>query len=180
MCRSKSDPNISQVEEDEHRFLSEITNTSVGVWTKTISADKLDVPVQFKLDTGADVSIHVALGETKKQFVGLGNIKIPVLGSFMAVLFVNNVNHSETMYVANQTKALLSRSACVKLGLITCECDVESVYNTTERYLFRSEFPKLFQFSGKLKHRITPECRPFAINTPRSVPYPLLPNDKQE
>ncbi|XP_067943442.1 uncharacterized protein [Watersipora subatra] len=97
VCRSKSEPNISQVEEEERIFLGEITDTSVGVWTKTISVDKLDAPVQFKLDTGADVSIlpstlcvHVALEKTKKQFVGPGNIKIPVLGSFRAVLTVNN------------------------------------------------------------------------------------------
>lgn len=191
MCRSKTDHSVSQVEESGSVFLGEISDANVGVWTKTINVDKLDASVQFKLDTGADVSIlpkslcsHVMLDATKKQFVGPGNSKITVLGSFRAKLSVNDCTHTETMYVVDQTKALLSRSACVQLGLITCVCDVDSVSNATDASVFRSEYPKLFQGLGKMKQEVGIElrsdCRPFAINTPRPVPYPLLSSVKQE
>lgn len=190
-CKYKYNNSVNEVEDTDSFFIGEITDASVGVWTKTIHLDELGKPVQFKLDTGADVSIlpkslctHMTLDAVTKNFVGPGNTKITAVGSFSATLRVNGITYTETMYVVDQTKALLSRSACVRLGLITCICDVDSISSPTDASVFRSEFPMLFQGLGKMKQEVGIElrsdCKPFAINTPRPVPYPLMSSVKQE
>jgi len=195
MCRFKPDHNVHQVEDRDDDassvFLGELTDSNLAAWTKTIKVDALEMPVRFKLDTGADVSVipqalcrYVKLNQTDKKFVGPGNTKIPVLGYFNAKLSVKDVSHIETLYVVDQTKALLSRSACVKLGLITCDCDIDTVCDTTDAIVFKKEFPTLFQGLGRMDNEVGIElrsdCRPFAISTPRSVPYPLLGSVKEE
>lgn len=192
MCKAKLDQNVSQVEEElDAVFLGVVADSTANVWTKTIVVERLNTPVKFKLDTGADVSIlpkqlcdGVALHKTNKHFVGPGNTKISVLGSFETKLSVNGLTHNELMYVVDQSRALLSRDACVKLGLITCNCDIDLVSDNTDVNVFHSEFPNLFKGLGKMKHEVGIELRteyqPFAISTPRSVPYPLLDSVRRE
>lgn len=86
------------------------------------------------------------LKKTRRQFIGPGNTKIDVLGSFEAELNVGGSSRNQTMSVVNQFKALLSPDACVKLGLIACNCDIDSVSSTTNTDVFHTEFPKLFSF----------------------------------
>ncbi|CAM1296134.1 Uncharacterised protein r2_g539 [Pycnogonum litorale] len=194
VCRStsKGDGKVHELEEDlENVFLGDVDVKNNVAWTKTVKVDKLTVPVRFKLDTGADVSIipsrlckSIRLDRADKRLVGPGNTRIPVLGYFTAKLTVNNVSHDENLYVVDQTKALLGRVACVKLGLITCDCHIDAVCDSNVGSVFQKEFPKLFLGLGKMKQEVgielRSECRPFAINTPRSVPYPLLSSVKCE
>ena len=87
----------------------------------------LDLPVRFKLDSGADVSVvpsrlcaHVTVRPTSKRLIAPSNICITVLGEFDSVLTVGSRKHPERLHVVDRTNALLGREACVKLGLITC------------------------------------------------------------
>ena len=91
---------------------------------------------------------------------------------------------TEPVYVVpDQTCPLLSRNACVALGLISCTDEgIGDV--TTQHADFKTEFPSLFTGLGKVKTEVhitlQPDAKPFCIYTPRKIPYPLLPKVKQE
>jgi len=94
VCRSKGGA-VQSVEENDYdqptsnvepckkrqHFLGEITDRDANVeWTKSVVVDPLLVPVRFKLDTGADVTIipqqlckPVQLKEPDKSLFGLSN-----------------------------------------------------------------------------------------------------------
>ena len=85
--------------------------------------------------------------------------------------------------VPDQTCPLLSRNACVALGLIS-RTDEEIGDVTTQHADFKTEFPSLFTGLGKVKTEVhitlQPDTKPFCIYTPRKIPHPLLPKVKQE
>ncbi|XP_067933016.1 uncharacterized protein [Watersipora subatra] len=169
-----------------HFFLGEINDRTADVeWTKTVKVDKIPIPVRFKLDSGADVSIiprklcgSVQLNLPDKSLFGPSNAEIPVLGWFETTLYVNNRKVVEKLYVVAHNKALLSRKACVDLGLIACNTSIDYVSEPCSFDRFKSEFPSLFSGLGRMSQeaevRLKPGSTPFAINVPRSVPYPLL------
>ena len=83
----------------------------------------------------------------------------------------------------NQKWSLLSRRACVKLGLIRCaDEDVEEV--NTGPTDFKAEFPALFSGMGKLKTEchitLRPDAIPFCLYNPRKIPHPLIPKVKSQ
>ena len=144
-------------------------------WVKLLLASaeywraKVDVndnPTVFKLDTGAAVSVisdqepwvhSQQLTKSKQGLRGPGGTNLPVVGTFEASLKYQDKETKETLNVLkNQPQSLLSRNACVKLGLMRTEEKVEEViYNPTPD--FRAEFPKLFKGLGKMEteYRIT-------------------------
>ena len=105
-----------------------------------------------------------------------------MLGCFSAKLSVNDAMHTERLYVVEQNQALLSRIACVKLGLVNRCGEIDNVSQCDSKFM--SEFPKLFNGLGKMKQEakvlLEPDCKPFAIFTPRPVPYPLLKTVEKE
>ena len=79
--------------------------------------------------------------------------------------------------------SLLSRRACVELGLIRrVDKDIEEV--NTGSTDFTAEFTALFSGLGKLKTEchITPrpDAIPFCLYNPRKIPHPLLPKVKSQ
>ena len=54
----------------------------------------------------------------------------------------------------------------------------------TQHADFKTEFSLLFSTLGKVKTEVhislQPETKPYCVNTPRKIPYPLLPKGKQE
>ena len=88
---------------------------------------------------------------------------------------------TERLYVIqNQRCSLLSKRACVNLGLIKRVNEVKQI-STPD---FRAEFPGLFTGLGKLQtpYHITlcPDTKPVCLYTPRKVPHPLLPQVEKE
>lgn len=84
----------------------------------------------------------------------------------------------------DQPKALLGRSACVRLGLIECTCGVGHI-NSDNGAIFQDEFKLPFEGLGRMHLEVdielqTNKCFPFSINTPHSVPYPLPSRVKLE
>ena len=78
---------------------------------------------------------------------------------------------------------LLSRNACVALGLITRTG--EEICNVIIQHAdFKTEFTSLFTGLGKVKTEapitLQPDAKPRCIYTPRKIPHPLLPKVKQE
>ena len=162
---------------------------SEGVWSKLVRVDGISEPVEFKLDTGADVSVipsslckNIKLRAPIKKLKGPGDQCIPVLGCFHSKLTVNDTVHSENLYVVEQNRALLSRNACVKLGLVSRCGEIDSIAQSDSKFM--KEFPALFDGLGRMKQEakvvLEPGCKPYAIYTPRSVPYPLMDRVKKE
>ena len=118
---------------------------------------------EFKLDTGAEVSVCGVdsysgeldkLYKPDKKLVGPGSITLNVLGFVNATLRVGSKSIVEKIYVVkNQVTNLLSKNACMSLGLITC--DVNHVYNVTsdsdvsDYCDFQSEYPDIFIGLGR-------------------------------
>ena len=101
----------------------------------------LELPVRFKLDSGADVWVVpsrlcaiVTLRPTSKRLIAPGNMCITVLGEFDSVLRVGSRKHTERLYVVDHTNPLLGREACVKLGLITCNVSDVSVNDSCSEF----------------------------------------------
>ena len=83
--------------------------------------------------------------------------------------------------VHNQKCSLLSRRACVELGLIRrADKDAEEV--NTGPTDFKAEFPALFSGLGKLKTECHITLRPDAIPfyNPRNIPHALIPKVKSQ
>ena len=159
VCCSSASPTkkIRELEEyeeqeqgDEILFLGELQTTGVG-WTAQLGVNGRNTC--FKLDTGAAVTVVGAniswlkdqkLVKPKQTLRGPGNIKIPVIGMFLANLSYRKSKVTEPVYVIpDQACPLLSRNACVTLGLIT-RADEEIIDVTTQHADFKAEFPTLF------------------------------------
>ena len=107
------------------------------------------------------------LVKPKQTLRGPGNIQIPVIGMFQANLSYRRRKVTEPVYVVpDQTCPLLSRNACVALGLIS-RTDEEIGDVTTQHADFKTEFPSLFTGLGKVKTEVhitlQPDAKPFAF-----------------
>ena len=151
-CRSNSSKpkkvRVNQLVTDAS-FLGEVYSNSDS-WTQLVVVEGLELPVRFKLDSGADVSVvpsklcaNVTLRPTSKRLIAPGNMCITVLGEFDSVLRVGSRKHTERLYVVDETNPLLGREACVKLGLITCNISGVSMNDSY------SEFKELGQVSDE-------------------------------
>ena len=148
---------------------------------------------RLKLDTGGTVTVlsddvqwlkDVELTKTSQVLRGLGNTQLPVKGLFYVTLKYRQSKLTEPIYVVhNQKCSLLSRRACVELGLIRrADKDVEEV--NTGPTDFKAEFPALFSGLGKLKTEchitLRPDAIPFCLYNPRKIPHPLIPKVKSQ
>ena len=195
-CRLSKPRSVNDVDADEpsadQLFLGAVEVGHCGkLWTKHVQVSGVKISVRFKLDSGADVTIipnqlcgNIAMTPSDRTLLGAGNSNIDVLRYFDAKLSVAGKHSNERMYVVKQSKALLSRDACVRLGLIKLLCDVDHL-DVTNGLRFRDEFKSLFTGLGKMHHEVEIELRSnhrsaYSIHTPRSVPYPMLNRVKAE
>ncbi|UYV63060.1 hypothetical protein LAZ67_2003021 [Cordylochernes scorpioides] len=143
----------------------------------------------FKIDTGADVSVMPEncckqnfshqLGKTQKRLYAAG-MAIPVLGNFQATLEANGkVSHDKIYVVKNLHVSLLSAKASEELGFI------QRLLHVNSNPLMDSlkDYPELFSGLGKLnkpyKIELNDQAQPYAIHTPRRIPFPLMNKTKQ-
>ena len=134
---------------------------------------------RFKLDTGAAVSI-VSDREPRQTLRGPGGTILSVIGTFNASLECKGCKITEPVYVLKvQLYSLLSKKACVDLGLIACIGEV-----VTQPADSKEKFPQLFTGLGKLKTeyriKLNPEVESACLYNPRRSPHPLLPKVKNE
>ena len=88
---------------------------------------------------------------------------------------------TETVYVlSDQPCSLLSKRACVELGIVRC-IDTLAKSSTPD---FKGEFPGLFYGLGMINtsYKITAreDARPVCIHAPRKIAHPLIPKAKTE
>jgi len=116
----------------------------------------------------------VELTKASQVLRGPGNSQRPVKGLFYATLKYRQSKLTEPIYVVhNQKCSLLSRRACVELGLIRrADKDVEDV--NTGPTDFKAELSALFSGLGKLKTEchitLRPDSIPFYLYNPRKTP----------
>ena len=146
---------------------------------------------RLKLDTGGTVTVlsddvqwlkDVELTKTSQVLRGLGNTQLPVKGLFYVTLKYRQSKLTEPIYVVhNQKCSLLSRRACVELGLIA-DKDVDEM--NTGPTDFKAEFPALFSGLGKLKTEchiiLRPDAIPFCLYNPRKILHPLIQKVKSQ
>ena len=144
--------------------------------------------VEFKIDTGADVTVIPGAEYQKKRdgplrasdrmLTGAGRQQLHVQGKFKAQMKRNNVELEQEIFVAEGLdKPLLRRPAIEGLKIVT-------LVGPVQEGSVVQKFPKLFQGLGRLKDNYTIKLRenaePYALNTPRRVAIPLLPRVKAE
>ena len=109
-------------------------------WSITVSIN--DKPVDFKIDTGAEVTVisskahHEIGGPThcaaSKTLRGPSNSELPVKGQFTAMLKYKNRVVEQDLYVVH--KHLLGRPAIEALNVVTRVLTIEGSENPVEQY----------------------------------------------
>ncbi|KAG1649800.1 putative phosphoenolpyruvate synthase [Nymphon striatum] len=169
---------------DKVKFLGEIKENG-SAWYKALKVN--DVPINFKLDTGADVTIvppiycKCKLIKTDQKLSGPGKSPLNVLGKFLGKITSEKYVIEENIYVIDQCQPLLSRNACVKLNLV--KLNVDKISAGEEKFV--DEFPQLFSGIGCVKNfnydiKLRNESKPFCTYSPRKVPYALQDKVKKE
>ena len=194
--KSRKSSKIHQVSDTESDsdsdLLGQVYNVNdSNMWTANVKVN--DTEVEFKLDTGASVSVLAEgivksrkLKHTDKVLHGPGRTKLTVLGSITANLQFKDRTMTDELYVIKGQKAsLLGRSACNQLGLVYyAAADVHSISPTSCNFDPRAEYPRLFQGLGNMKKpytiQIDSSVKPTRIYAPRKIPHPLVPKVKEE
>jgi hypothetical protein len=190
VCRNKnsgSKVHTVDMDSDDELFLGAVGQDDE--WMEIVMVNGQET--KFKLDTGAAVTVlsgslpwlkSVQPDKTAQELRGPGGVPLKVSGTLQATLTVGDMSITETVYLMeNQPISLLSRKACVKLGLITLNrLQVQTLTETNESKIpnFRTEFPELFSGLGKLQEsyriKINSEVTPTCLYTARRVPHPVL------
>lgn len=183
---------IESDSETDDTFLGTITvdaaEDSLGVapWTTTLVLN--GSRVNFKIDTGADVTVipealysedrDGPLTLSPRVLTGASQQPLSVRGLFNGKIKHNHREIEHHVYVVSGLrKPLLGRPAIEALQLVTRIEPIE-----TEEII--KKFPTVFQGLGRLKDdytiKLKSDAQPFALSTPRRVAIPLLPKVKAE
>ena len=199
VCRSTK--KVAEVKQHEvsELFLGEVYIDHLKVGNSQWKVDILvnDKLVNFKIDSGADVSVlpvhiyekleNINLKPTDKLLLGPCNYKLNCLGKFKAKLTANNLSVENDVYVVKDLeRPLLSRYDSQSLNLINKVETVNKVESNQGDYKAQiiEEYPKLFkglgQIPGEYSITLKDHATPFALTVPRKVPLPLLSKTKAE
>ncbi|KAL9963006.1 hypothetical protein ACROYT_G032167 [Oculina patagonica] len=165
----------------QHFFLGAIQSGDGGEpWSVMLHINKK--PVQFKIDTGADISVmsestYQALPQcpqlqTSNAVLSSPGGKLNCKGLFTANITLKENTYSEDMYIIEGpcVNNLLSRQAACRMGL------VQRVNETTADVygdigLMDCDVAKI---------ELSDDAQPYCINAARKIPFPLLPKVKEE
>ncbi|KAL8565639.1 hypothetical protein ACOMHN_063470 [Nucella lapillus] len=198
--RNKSHTMSKRVQEltlsdSEDDFLGSIMGDwDTDMWTAEILVNS--EPIIFKLDTGASVSVvgdkwakkrALQVLPTSKRLKGPGSSSLKVIGKIEARLAYKDKNIPETIYIVKeQPHALLSREACVRLGMVARVYHIPAISTDTgKKKDIKQSFPQLFSgLIGKVDSPCTitlqPDARPVCLYAPRKIAHPLIPKVKQQ
>ena len=164
-----------------------IVNAGGNPWNASNILNSL--PVEFKIDTGADVTVvsnetfaklsNVVLQKTKRILTGPGQQCLLVCGYFIGTLRYGTREVIRDIYVVKGIKkALLGRPALEALSLVSRINSLETPGNQ-----FIVAYSELFQgrlgtMKGEYCIKLRPGAQPFSLSTPRRIALPLLPKVK--
>ena len=208
MCRSKVPNNVGSIEETTNGqgFLGTVRNNNKECKPWNINLKIRGTTIQFKVDTGADVSVipenlykKLSVGQLKKSdkaLFGPGSEKLCVLGKFESELESNEKFVVQDIYVVRGLhQALLGRPAIKLLNLISgmklnainiggSNVNKSTTENVKKSQSYQDRYPKVFNGLGKTKWeykiRLREGAQPYALMTPRKVPLPLMNKVKEE
>ena len=191
VCRTAR--NIDQICDDSDSAFLGAVDCNDQPWTVNLQLSGVDV--EFKIDTGADVSVipesvylkvgKFPLNPSDKKLYGPGLKKLEVKGKFRGSLSLNRkVIHQDVYVVKDLRIPLLGRPAIEALNLLS-RVQVDRVDDIgTPLPNIPEMFPKLFTGLGKIEGdyqiKLNPDAVPYSLNTPRRVPLPLLPKVRAE
>ena len=187
VCRSN---NVRVVDNDPHSqedaFLGTVGDQKENPWEA--KAQLNGAFLRFQIDTGVEVSViserdfqrvrNAALLPTQKHLRGPNRERLPLLGQFTGTIHIGNRVSEQTIYVIQGLqKPLLGQPAITALQILKRVGAVKGVRP-------EEQFPQLFTGLGKLNDeytiRLKEGAHPFALNTPRRVPVPLMESVKSE
>ncbi|XP_070182570.1 uncharacterized protein [Littorina saxatilis] len=128
VCRSRktASQKVHEVEQSDEESDYDSDNYE-DYWTASIKVNGHNT--QFKLDTGASVSVvsntetwlnNNKVQTTSKKLRGPGGVNLFPVGTIDATLTYHGREMTEKLYILkNQPCSLLSKSACVKLGIVS-------------------------------------------------------------
>ena len=187
---------IQSNQDDKEFFYGEIHIDQLDSVNQSPWKDDIQVNYQvinFKLDTGADLSVlpasiydslepSVKLEPTNKVLLGPCNYKLNCIGKFQAKLTANQKCINNEFHVVKcLERSLLSRYASQSLNLIN---KVGAISSEEYKKNIVNQYPDLFkglgEREGEYKINLVENSTPFALTTPRKVSLPLLSKTKQE
>uniref|UniRef100_A0A3B4U8Y0 ribonuclease H n=1 Tax=Seriola dumerili TaxID=41447 RepID=A0A3B4U8Y0_SERDU len=177
-CHSKA---VSEITEGEKQiyFLGEVgREDSQDNWT--VSLTICDKPIAFKIDTGADATVinekifkkiksKVQLDPPDTHFLSPGG-DIRCTGMFQTTTSYKERLYTFPVYVIKgKGNCLLSRPEAVAMGLVRRVDEVSSVFGSGG--LLKTE---------PVKIALKEDAQPYAVQTARRIPLPLVPLVKKE
>ena len=210
-CRDKR-KNIRQIEDDDDHIpilgsISDGEGINTVIENKWLTTLKVNgQKMEFRIDTGADVSVipdkcfknKDVLTKTEKKLFGPGGTKLDVVGVFKATVEKSQKKSDQDLFVVKGLKKpLLGKPAIEALNLIQINAVSESETKTketktkTDRNMTgtcsidpKKDYPSLFEqkigtFSSyKIEQK--PDAKPFHLATPRRLPLPLKDKVEEE
>ena len=174
----------------EENFLGVVTSTNTtndNPWIVTLQMNS--IPVQFHIDTGAEVTVindtvhkkvgSPSLSQSDQTLRGPSNQSLPVKGKFLAQLQYSGVTTEHNCYVVTDlSRPLLGRLAIEQLKLLARVQAVQEISSPTQK--FSKLFTGLGKLPGQYHIKLIDGARPYSLNVPRRVAVPLMPAVKQE
>ena len=198
-CKTKP-KNIHEVEctadeeRDEYFFgmveSSQVSSIDCNKWNIELYVN--GTPVEFKIDSGADITLigkkdfdKISTSELVKPdilLMGANNQPLNALGMFQCVLEnKNKMKSTQVVYVVKDLKMpLLGKPAIESLNILKRT----NVVTTDYKEKIKEKFPKLFTGLGTIKGteykiKLTENAMPHAIQVPRRISQPMLPKVKK-
>ena len=195
VCRSTAKVQEVQLDspvtttDDNEAFLGHLfqQGANPSPWTTTLLLNGM--PIQFEIDTGAEVSVisrktHEEIGSPSLQtpqriLRGPCNRPLPVKGQFTGKLRQGDREAEQEMFVVgNLRRQLVGRPAIEALNLVKHVRAVQDPNNPIDQ--FSDLFRGLGKLEGEYTIKLVEGAKPFALTVPRRVAIPLMKPVKQE